>query len=254
MDVLIVGPARSGTTLLANLMTSPSKRWVLVEPGITRGGMGEVVRQEAGLFGWHFEPASWHLQESSRARFDRLLRQPLNGLERWGVKEVNVNGLPELLAAFPPRHIVVSVRDIRACAISARQKEDLQGCVAGTTLARKTDDWLRQRLLDGAAAALRLLTDYPSQSQVTVVRYEDFVASPEARTALSHGLDWPLEGDPSSTLDFFGRTFEVERHGGHVGTSSLHRWQEETDPVLRAFADEVASGAAGYQRAFGYTQ
>jgi hypothetical protein len=178
----------------------------------------------------------------------------LNGLERWGVKEVNVNGLPELLAAYPPRHIVVSVRDIRACAISARQKEDLQGHVAGASLARKTDEWLRQRLLDGAAAALRLLTDSPSHSQVTVVRYEDFVASHEARTALADRLDWPLEGDPSSSLDFFGRAFEVERHRGRVGTSSLYRWREEADPVVRAFADEVASAAAGYQRAFGYSQ
>ena len=55
MDVLIVGPARSGSTLLANLLTTPPSRVVLVEPGITRGGMNEYVRKEVGRLGWEID-------------------------------------------------------------------------------------------------------------------------------------------------------------------------------------------------------
>lgn len=254
MDLLIVGPARSGTTMLANLLTSPPNRWVLVEPGITRGGMGEVVRREAGLFGWHYERGDWHEQETSGERFARLLHERLKQLDRWGVKEVNMHGIADLISTYRPRHIVVCVRDIRACAISVRQKEDLQGTIAGQAMVPKTDEWLQQRLLDGAGAALRLVTTPPAESQVTVVRYEDFVASADARASLARTLDWPLEGDPSSTLDLFGRSYEVERHGSSIGTSSVSRWREESEPELRTFADEVAHHGADYQRQFGYIQ
>ena len=196
MDLLIVGPARSGTTMLANLLTSPPNRWVLVEPGITRGGMGEVVRREAGLFGWHYERMDWHEQETSQERFNRLLHERLRQLDRWGVKEVNMQGIGDLISTYRPRHIVVSVRDIRACAISVRQKETLQGTIAGQAMVPKSDEWLQRRLLDGAEAALRLASEPPPGSQVTVVRYEDFVASADARTSLARTLDWPLEGIP----------------------------------------------------------
>lgn len=254
MDLLIVGPARSGTTMLANLLTSPPNRWVLVEPGITRGGMGEVMRQEAGLFGWHYERSVWHEQETSEERFTRLLHGRLKQLDRWGVKEVNMHGIPGLISTYRPPHIVVSVRDIRACAVSVRQKEDLQGTIAGQAIVPKTDEWLQQRLLDGAEAALRLVKEPPPGSKVTVVRYEDFVASAEARASLARTLDWPLEGDPSSTLGLFGRSYEVERHGNNIGTSSVSRWHEETAPEMLTFADDVASEVADYQRQFGYIQ
>lgn len=220
MELLIVGPARSGTTMLANLRTSPPNRWVLVEPGITRGGMGGRLKQ----------------------------------LDRWGVKEVNMHGIPGLISTYRPPHIVVSVRDIRACAVSVRQKEDLQGTIAGQAIVPKTDEWLQQRLLDGAEAALRLVKEPPPGSKVTVVRYEDFVASAEARASLARTLDWPLEGDPSSTLGLFGRSYEVERHGNNIGTSSVSRWREETAREMLTFADDVSSEVADYQRQFGYIQ
>jgi hypothetical protein len=255
MDLLIIGPARSGTTMLANLLTSRPNRWVLVEPGITRGGMGEVVRREADLFGWHYERIDWHEQETSEERFNRLLHQRLKRLDRWGVKEVNMHGIGDLISRYRPRHIVISVRDIRACAISVRQKETLQGTIAGQALVPKTDEWLQRRLLDGAEAALRLVNEPPPGSQVTVVRYEDFVASADARAALAQTLDWPLEGDPSLTLDLFGRSYEVERHGSNIGTSSVSRWRDDArEPELRTFADQVALESSDYQRQFGYIQ
>jgi hypothetical protein len=253
VDLLIVGPARSGTTMLANLLTSPPNRWVLVEPGITRGGMGEVVRQEAGLFGWKYERNVWHEQETSEERFARVLYGRLKQLDRWGVKEVNMHGIADLISTYRPRHIVISVRDIRACAISVRQKEDLQGTIAGQALVPKSDEWLQRRLLDGAEAALRLANEPPQGSKVTVVRYEDFVASADARASLARTLDWPLDGDPSSTLDLFGRSYEVQRHGNNVGMSSVSRWRRETEPEMLAFAEGLAADAARYQAAFGYT-
>ena len=54
----------------------------------------------------------------------------------------------------PPTHVLLSVRDIRACAASMKEKESLQGPIYGDALAPKSDEWMRQRLLDGAAMAL----------------------------------------------------------------------------------------------------
>jgi len=59
MDLFIAGLGRAGTTLLANLLTSPPKRWLLAEPGITRGDMGEHVRIQAEQFGFPITSDEW---------------------------------------------------------------------------------------------------------------------------------------------------------------------------------------------------
>ncbi len=252
MDVLIVGPARSGSTLLANLLTTPPCRAVLVEPGITRSGMGDFVRKEVGRLGWDIDQGTWYQDETHQTRFARLLQPRLAKLERWGVKEVNPGGVAELVAMCPPRHVLLSVRDIGACAASMKEKESLQGPIYGDALAPKSDEWMRQRLLDGAAMALSMLASPPPGATVTVARYEDFVDSEAHRAAVAQSLDWPMDGDPRGSLEAIGRAFEIERHGGAIGRSSVDRRRKPADPTLAEFAETVASAAAEYQRAFGY--
>jgi hypothetical protein len=251
MDLLIAGVARAGTTLIANMLTTPPSRWVLVEPGITLAGMGEHVRQMAERFGWRFDEAEWYQNETPRERFDRLLLPRLSQIEKWGVKEVNLAGLPELLEVYPPRRIVLAVRDIRDCAVSMKEKETKQGPLAGQVLAPKSDDWLHRRLIDSAHTLVSLLQSHPRDT-LRVVRYEDFVSSADERESLAHWLDWPLAGDPGSNLDLFGRSYETERHPSGVGTTSAGRWRDEPSPELRAFAESVVADAVSYQRAFNY--
>jgi hypothetical protein len=253
MDVLIVGPARSGSTLLANLLTTPPGRVVLIEPGITRGGMLEYVRRDVERYGWSIDAETWHRpDESSQERFERLLRPRLRTVERWGVKEVNPAGLPALIELCPPRHVLLSVRDIRACAISMKEKESLQGPIYREALTPKSDEWLRMRLLEGAAASVRMLVSPPPRSVVTVARYEDIVSSPEHRAVVERALDWPLDGNPAGSLEAQGRAFEIERHGGRVAATSIDRRREESEPTLIEFADSVVRQASEYQRMFGY--
>jgi hypothetical protein len=251
MDLLIAGVARAGTTLIANLLTTPPARWVLVEPGITLAGMNEHVRQMADRFGWRFDEAEWYREETPRARFERLLLPRLSQIEKWGVKEVNLAGLSDLIALYPPRRIVLAVRDMRDCAVSMKEKETKQGPLAGKVLAPKSDDWLHRRLIESANTLVSLFENQPRET-VRVVRYEDFVSSPAERDALGRWLDWPLDGDPGSNLDLFGRSYEVERHPTGIGTTSAGRWQHEASPDLRAFAGRVAADAVAYQRTFGY--
>jgi hypothetical protein len=252
MDVLIVGPARSGSTLLANLLTTPPRRAVLVEPGITRSGMGDFVRKEVARLGMDIDSATWYHEETHQARFARLLQPWLATLERWGVKEVNPGGVSELVAMCPPKHVLLSVRDIGACAASMKEKESLQGPIYGDALAPKSDDWMRQRLLDGAAMALGMLNSPPPGATVTVARYEDFVDSQAHRADVAQRLGWPMDGDPRGSLESIGRGFEIERHGGAVGRSSVDRRRQPADPIIARFAETVVSAAADYQRAFGY--
>jgi hypothetical protein len=252
MDVLIVGPARSGSTLLANLLTTPPCRAILVEPGITRSGLGDFVRREVGRFGWDIDSATWYKDETHPARFTRVLQPRLATLERWGVKEVNPGGVSELVAMCPPRHILLSVRDIGACAASMKEKEALQGPIYGDALAPKSDEWMRQRLLDGAAMALGMLTSPPPGATVTVARYEDFVDSETHRAQVAQRLDWPMDGDPRGSLASIGRGFEIERHGGVVGRSSVDRRRQPADSAIANFAETVVSAAADFQQAFGY--
>src|SRR4026207_2014919 len=108
MDLFIAGIARAGTTLLANLLTSPPDRLVLVEPGLTRHDMGDHVREQVERFGVPRTWESWAGPEGETAlgRFEPCLKPALAGI-RWGVKEVNPLGWDALVQEFDPKQIVL---------------------------------------------------------------------------------------------------------------------------------------------------
>lgn len=247
MDVFVAGMSRGGTTLLANLMTTPPGQWLITEPGITRGDMGEHVRQQALRFGIEIDEREWRAGgagESARQRFERVLAPRLAGC-RWGVKEVNIAGWDELIRRYRPRRIVVAVRDIRDCALSILEKHERQ------TIGRRDFLWMYERLLDTSRALVKLTRETPAE-QLRVVRYEDFVRDPQQRNALSAWLGWSLDGDPSRCLDLFGRESEISRHAGEITPGSVSRAAHEQRPDWLAFADQLVHDAGEYQAFFGY--
>lgn len=249
MDLFIAGMGRAGTTLLANLLTVPPSQWIITEPGITRGDMGEHVRQQAARFGLEISAAEWNdgaPGETALARFARVLAPRLDGV-RWGVKEVNPAGYDDLLRLFRPRKMVLAVRDIRDCAFSLLEKH---AKVARPNPAH-TRDWMHGRLLDAARALVKLHRETPAD-RLRVVRYEDFVTDPARRVELAAWLGLELDGDPARCLDLYGREDEPLKHEGGIGAGSVNRGATERRPDWIAFADRLARDAADYQAAFGY--
>jgi hypothetical protein len=255
MDLLIAGMGRAGTTALANLLTTPPDYWVLIEPGLTRQGIGEHVFEQARRFGAPVAVSreEWEAggpSEPGINRFARTVGRGLSGLKGWGVKEVNPAGLDELVRVFAPRRVLFAVRDIRDCAMSVLEKSRRHGAEGRPV---QTDAWLSKRLTDAGAMLVKLKGSLGDECARTV-QYERFTTDAAYRAELEEWLGWPLTGDPGRCMDLFGREYEVARHagGGGMSSRSVDRRERETSTEVLAFAAEVEQGAEGYQRAFGY--
>ncbi len=255
MNLLIAGMGRAGTTALANLLTTPPDRWIIIEPGLTRDGIGEHVFEQAARFGApvavsrdDWTAAGEH--EPGLTRFARTIGPGLSRLKAWGVKEVNPAGLDELIRVFEPRQVLLAVRDIRDCAISVIEKSRRHAAEGRPV---QTDQWMAKRLTDAGAALVRL-KQCLGDERVRTVQYETFTTDESFRAELSRWLDWPITGDPGRCLDLFGREYETARHSGRVGSSSVARHVRETSRELLDFAAHVEQQAHAYQIAFGYTE
>jgi hypothetical protein len=248
MDLFIAGLPRAGTTMLANLLTQPPDRLVLIEPGLTRGDPGAKVPPQFEGFdcGDDARDPAPREGESSHARFWRLWGPTIRGLRSWGVKEVNPVGYDDLLARYEPRRVIVLVRDVRDAALSLAEKLDRSPVVGGQTL-----EWATQRLIDAAHAIMRTHASMPA-ARVRVVRYEDLVSDAGERAAIESWLDWPMTGQPDRHLECFGRGWEIGRHAGRVSDLSVSRRDRETSVEAARYADEVADRLGDFQRAFGY--
>ena len=90
MDLLITGMSRAGTTALANLLTTPPDRWVIIEPGLTRDGVGEHVLEQARRFGppVAVSDAQWRAGDREPGWAICSIGPGLSSLRGWGVKEV----------------------------------------------------------------------------------------------------------------------------------------------------------------------
>jgi len=246
MDVFIAGVARSGSTLVANLMTTPPDRWLIVEPGITRGDMSEQVRIQAERFGIRISGERWRAESNAEERFEKLLIPHLSRLKSWGVKEVNPAGYDRLLALFNPRKVVLVVRDIGDAAISMLEKQEL------TPRAGQDEEWLAKRLCDSARAVMKLAESWPGE-RTCVVHYERFVADPMRKSLLEEWLSWPLTGDPNRCMDIFARDYEVDRHDREITDRSVDRRHRETSTHRLAFAKRVTKSMRNFQETFGYS-
>ena len=248
MDLFIAGLPRAGTTMLANLLTRPPGRLVLIEPGLTRGDPGaRVPIQFEGFDGADAaHDAAPREGESPESRFWRLWGPTIRGLRSWGVKEVNPAGYDDLLARYEPRRVIVLVRDVRDAALSLAEKLDRSPVVGG-----QTPEWATQRLIDAAHAIMRIHASLPA-ARVRVVRYEDLVRDAGERAAIESWLDWPMTGRPDRHLDRYGRAWEIDRHAGKVSDQSVSRRDRETSADAVRYADVVADRLADFQLAFGY--
>ncbi|MBX3385410.1 MAG: sulfotransferase [Phycisphaeraceae bacterium] len=246
IDLLIVGVGRAGTTLLANLLTSPPRSLVLIEPGITRGGVDAPLREQFNRAGLTLPDDAFDAsrQPDSLQRFLRLL-PAMERFEKWGVKEVNPAGLDALMHTFRPLRHLLAVRDLRFVAVSGLRK---------LHTARRADQnelWLLDRLAAGAQTVLRLAHSLPADA-ARVVRYEDLVASDTERQDIARWLDWPMDGDPTRCLDLFGRESEVAKHDGRVTDRSLQSGESDWSIDERVFARSLIDRVPGFQERFGY--
>jgi hypothetical protein len=250
-DVYIASLGRSGSTLIANLMTTPPDRLVLVETQLHRGGGYAGMFDQMARWGWQVgadELARWQKPPPGQSPAERaaaVLADRLIGLARWGVKEVDPTAHKPGIALLRPKRVIVLVRDIRDVMLSFVEKFQREG----------RSDYsgeIRWRLIDGARVMTWLADGQCGGGPMRIVRYEDFVASADERAALARWLDWPLDGDPDRNLDLYRRNYEIERHRGVVSQVSVGRRAQVAGTATGVLVARMGEFLARYQRRFGY--
>lgn len=246
-DLYIAAMGRSGSTHLANVLTTPPKRWVLNEPRFLDGVLSSTIRERSVEFGWPDDPSCWWIPRADRAnpsykaRYQEFLAPRLKGLDRWGVKEVRADFHIPTISTIQPRKIVVLVRNVRDVALSLLEKQMRQG-----QMDTHGPEWIRNYCKTSASSLLHLIDREPSRTRV--VRYEDFVSSPSERSNLESWLEWPMDGEPFAEFAVHNREYEVRRWQGTDGSDA----KRELPPNANEIAEEIQASNTQYQRAFEY--
>jgi hypothetical protein len=254
MGVAVMGPMRSGTTLVADLLTVRGRSLVLSEPNLlgawhpTATGM---IHRLVTEFGIEAPPPP---TDRPPARidhyFDRSILPELQGLDFWGVKYVDLFGWPQLFQHYRPRKLILCVRDLREIALSAielTQRMKL-GFPGGAHM--RDEAWILSRIAHSVheLLALRRLPHF-------VLRYEDLVQDPKMRERLADyvGLDELGTERLNLTIERDSRhAWEMRKHGSGVTRKALGRFDREPPGPMRNLAERVWRLLGEYSVAFDY--
>jgi hypothetical protein len=257
MGVMVYGLARSGTTLVSDLLTVPGHSIVISEPEIfkhwSRATAARVHRlgRLVGLDLGEEPPRPEPYGASYQRYFDKALLPELNKLPLWGIKNVDFSGWRSLFAGYPPRRLILCVRDLRDIAISGLDRICRLGLrFRGTDRGIMRDEaWL----MAGLAYSVRELMEMRKRPHL-LVRYEDLVSDPQTRRRIADyvGLDRLQEDRPNLEAAGMRRAWEIEKHNGAIGTESVGRFASEPPGPVRALAERLWRLLPDYSRAFGY--
>jgi hypothetical protein len=257
MGVMVFGLARSGTTLVSDLLTVPGRSIVISEPEIFKQwsrATATRVHRLARLVGLDLDeepPQPGPYDASYQRYFDQVMLPELGKLALWGIKNVDFSGWRSLFAGYPPRRLILCVRDLRDTAISGLDRICRLGIrFRGTGRGIMRDEaWL----MAGLAYSVRELMEMRKQPHL-LVRYEDLVADTQTRQRIAEyvGLDRLQEERLNLKAAEMRRAWEIEKHRGTIGTGSVGRFASEPPGPVRALAERLWRLLPDYSRAFGY--
>lgn len=254
MDVMVFGLARSGTTLVADMLTQPGRSIVISEPEIfkhwSRNTAGRVhkLARLVGLDVGETPPDADDYGRSYARYFRESLVPKLRTLDRWGIKNVDFSGWRSLLRAFPPQRLIICVRDLRDAAISGIDRICRLGIVFRGVPRLRDEAWV----LAGLAYSVQELMAMRALPHL-VVRYED-LARGTAQQAIADyvGLDRLQEDRFNLKAADLKRAWEIEKHQGRISDASVGRFAAEPPGPVRALAERLWRLLPEYSAAFGY--
>ena len=222
MDLIVAGTPRSGSTMLASILTNSDE--------------GQVVANEP--------------------RRDVSMKKEIRQAARWGVKHVRPAQIRAWSTMWKPPVGIVIVRDIRASISSYVERV---GITPGIPPKRKRimQKNRTQWVVDCSkyiAASVQSGELVPGVPVSLVLKYEYMVQNPEvAIKQIEAVTGWKCNGDPGHHHKrdnrLGGRQYEAERHEGVISAKSLDAWQ---DRKALPFEAEAAKECSEYQSVFGY--
>ena len=251
---MIAAVRRTGSTLLAELLTELPRAFVFREPKLFRGRVAlkpddlERLWTQAAV-SLHAAPADQRREDPVQAalRFRAQVIDPVaRVVEQVGIKEIRYGkrwqDVLDVLAGGRPLRVVALGRDPRdmylSLAYRARERRlPLIGDFGPAAVAADIEREFRvQRELIQATGAL-------------AVRYEDLCSDPRVVPEIRRFVDSPLQGTGAiGTL----KPAEHALHGGVVTDRRVERWRSEPDAGLLAQAEETGRLLNSYRRFWGY--
>lgn len=253
MGVAIMGPMRSGTTLVADLLTVRGRSLVFSEPNLLgqwHPQTPRLIHRLATEFGLEVPEPPAEGPKRIFEYFDGAVLPELQGLDFWGVKYVDLYGWRQLFQRYRPKKLVLCVRDLREVALSAIELVERMklGFLGGAHM--RDEAWVFARLAFTAheLMALRCLPHF-------AVRYEDLVEDPKARQRLADyvGLDELGNDRLNLMIERDSRQkWESRKHGEGVTNKALGRFEREPTGPAKALAERAWRLLGEYSVAFDY--
>jgi len=247
-DFYVAAIGRSGSTMLCNWLCRPPDHLVFIEPFFLRPTNPRLLRIQLAEFGMEASDAEWQPRdESGPERFRRIMGPRLAG-KRWALKEVLVEEHVRALAAFEPKRVIVTVRNIEDVALSFFEKHRLQANVD-----RFDDSWVVEYCRRESAGVLGFVQQLRAGGIMhAVVRYEDFTRSEAARKGVLDFVGWEGGGLVDSHLERFDRQFEIDRHGREISPRLRTRTERSLSSAQFSLASKISEQAFEYQKEFAY--
>lgn len=255
MGVAIMGLPRCGTTLLSDLLSVPGRSVVLSEPNILGSNWSETtirrihtLMRNAGLDAPATVPKRADVGSFAN-HFANALYPSLASLELWGVKYVDLVAWWLLFEAYPPRHVILSVRDLRDVVVSSLDRIARLNLAFSDRVHMRDEAWVLASLGHNIYELLRL-----RERADLVVRYEDFAADPAQRDAVADlvGLGDLAGGRANIEAAQRRRGWELVKHGDAITTTSVARHLKEPPGPIRALAERIWQLYPEYSATFGY--
>jgi hypothetical protein len=184
MDFYIAALGRSGSTALANWLTTPPTHLVFHEPNLLR-------EKPTRLF--HMQLEDWNVDEESAFA------------AHWAVKETQADMHSAMVARFKPSKVLICVRRVRDAALSLFEKHRRQNL-----LHRYSDAWSADYLVREATGLVSFAEELDQLGIPNrTIRYEDF--GEEALQSVAAWVGWPGGGDYARGFVSFGRGYEMDR-------------------------------------------
>lgn len=185
LDLLVTGMPRSGTTLVANLLTMPPKAICMVEPGSFSVPIQNKAYKAASSLG---------LKPKSNSSKDVL--EVLTNI-KWGIKEVKPDIYNISYRRLKPKKVAVCIRDARDIAISLKEMFRTKD---------KSTESVSNRVQNYASSLLSFLKEIKDP---IFIKYEKLCDDDTYLKRIEDQLGWKMRGNPSRGLASYGRGDEV---------------------------------------------
>jgi hypothetical protein len=265
--IYISGLMRTGSTVLAEALTSWPYSFILREPDLgknafaIRPGDAEFLMQkdiDLTAFGQSNSRSAFLQRRLRRLGYPQdymvrrfkadLLTQLHEQVAQVGVKEVHNAGWRNYLKHFPDMRVVIIARDPRDIYISNYHRFQ-RGLLKHKS--SHTPIEIANELSRGFAMQLQLR----ESTNAFPVRYEDLCLQPQLFAEIKRFVDSPIP-TMGEVGQFTGkhpdRSYEQQLHGNHISAQSVSRWRKEQDASLLADAQSCFDQMPEYTAFWNY--